>query len=1678
MLGSWHRRKSAGSVRSNGDTGPVADHAEGVEVVNPYAGGGGGSTLGHRVATSYLADMLLGSARPETGELPVVNVAFQTNPHDPVDDLRVEAARNGDCVVVHIAVRRSPQFTARHVKTAKLVGTLLNQIEAFDDNESAYVAVALTGMTNGHREVQRLASLARHNSSEAEFHAQVHEPKRHAGYANRYSHITGLVKKARPHAVDDDLRDLVWSLLNRLWILHFRVESDDETGWVEIGDRLNPLARKGKSGADVRNELHSACATQFDQQGTTVDRPLVRRKIHSVLASDTGRSTVAWEQLDLEQTSAMVAVRHDLGGVVDLPRTKLLTEVQAELSAAGATRGAVLITGESGTGKSALSLSAAKTLAASNRDFQYVALNLRRTRDSVAALSSTLGMPLADLLGELSSPSRVLVVDAADAALEGRGPLLRELAAAAHAAEVGLALVTAETAAKHAAGTLVGIYLEPRRYEVPGLDNAELRLVRDKVPAIAGALRNLPAKSLYRRLAVVDLLARTGTSVSTSLDDWDCLDLIWDSLIGRAASGGSAAARTEALLAMCETELKLPEVERSYPRPDPAALDTLRTDLIVAPEDLRKAEPAFAHDEVRRFATAVRLVRSDSITRTLKASGPMRWSMSAAKLACEGKLAKSHDPNAELAAQMAQFNALGDESTVRWKDVPLEAVLEMPNAYDFLKTMLETTATNSEEVLSTFIRVVSLHQRHNDMIDVLRGEPVVLLIVEEVQELWRRDDSKFQLVSEWLNSALLEGLPAANTTRIALRERLLNYWRAHHPPTATGGSDKPNEERVYKAIGGYGSERRRRSILNWRVTQERYIQLLALLGPDINDDVRACLSKVAADSPSQLQPAVDLGWSAWGLGSYDPGLLLQLTEAYYIDDREGDGGWAHRSGVRGHQTRGAWALTNQTYGPFWVLVEMCRPNEWVPAVNRILDHAATICCLNEYGPTSVDSASAFTLTIDGTERTYVGNGNVWGWYRGGTNGPYPCMSALQAVERWVDRMMAAGAAMEKLATALLDGCNNLAMPGLIVGATIRHLGPNPKAMDPYLIEPLIWGLESHRVTQETIGFLQVPDDGITHPERRRWHLLDIAAMLVLQSSPERQTELKDLGARLLANSARSDVDESTVRRWAAALDADNMKATPADGGVLFSIKEPDDIEEKLAPLRADMARSNVLIGVQNKYWIPPRQQKKDWAPPTPVEIADDLALVKDLHNDPPGFAASDPYLAIACVASASVRSAAAGHLEALGDNASFAITSILGILARAAGKASRGSFAPRFEGDIGTRGSAAEAIPHLLLPELADQLAHAGATADDVAAAAAALGPSAATSTCLKFALGCDIVWAHHCSGDPCIHVTAYKWALDLARLCEIGEFDVELQHHPQFVIKGDVMDRVPQIRPDRLDTSRLSATIRAVGRASSSNACIAEVSKRDLKVLLRAQASAMASQESSDDGYLLDDQGAETVTAARAILHNQSWDDARDDLLLDYIKALVPASHAFSAFLRDLATVGAETQELASAASKVWPTVFATVLNQIEMGEAIYDQSDTFSDYALSHLLPDDPTTAQPLHDEFGQHTFEWVNAEELVEFIPRWLPHAAGRPACLFELIRFLRQLPIQTQLSNGLAWLGTLCLSRADRQLTSYAPMDQWLEKIKPEADARGAGSDWLSLVDRLVYAGNITLAPYSR
>jgi hypothetical protein len=79
------------------------------------------------------------------------------------------------------------------------------------------------------------------------------------------------------------------------------------------------------------------------------------------------------------------------------------------------------------------------------------------------------------------------------------------------------------------------------------------------------------------------------------------------------------------------------------------------------------------------------------------------------------------------------------------------------------------------------------------------------------------------------------------------------------------------------------------------------------------------------------------------------------------------------------------------------------------------------------------------IEIAETSRFCAGDTRAWAWYRGSSVGPYSCMSALLVVELYADQRIASGESIATVVERLLADCNNLAMPGLVIGLLERHI---------------------------------------------------------------------------------------------------------------------------------------------------------------------------------------------------------------------------------------------------------------------------------------------------------------------------------------------------------------------------------------------------------------------------------------------------------------------------------------------------------------------------------------------------------------------------------------------------------------------------------------------------------------
>ena len=251
------------------------------------------------------------------------------------------------------------------------------------------------------------------------------------------------------------------------------------------------------------------------------------------------------------------------------------------------------------------------------------------------------------------------------------------------------------------------------------------------------------------------------------------------------------------------------------------------------------------------------------------------------------------------------------------------------------------------------------------------------------------------------------------------------------------------------------------------------------------------------------------------------------------------------------------------------------------------------------------------LEITGARQLYVGDRHVWLWYRGTGVGPYPCFSALQALERVCDQLIKSGIPMRTVVSILLNGCESLAMVSLVVGLLVRHLEDADHLLDPYLTEPLIWHHEFTRVVNET-GGLAAGSEGLVAPERRKWSLREAAMFMTLRANDERAAELRALGETLVANAhrhiestrddepteAEADTGDSieqqlaVVCAWVSSLDRDRYQVREAPDGLYIQATPPEDVVQALQHSNENLERAQESTRLVVRYNIKPKKESR------------------------------------------------------------------------------------------------------------------------------------------------------------------------------------------------------------------------------------------------------------------------------------------------------------------------------------------------------------------------------------------------------------------------------------------------------------------------------------------------------
>ena len=1645
----------------------------------PYTTGGGGVVLEHRYGATLLAALLTGDPVPVLGpDLRPLAIRFQAHGYSPVDDLLVTGrTADGGQRRVSVGVRRAPQLTTSDETSVPLIATFLRVVtDSWDDVQAGRwrLALAVASPSPAVRQVRELAVIAKASVSHAGFRAEVMRPGRTSrDVRRRLGHFDALVSAAvedekgnvRPGGAS--VGELSWRLLSSLQVLELRLEGADQTDQATVAGQLRSVTRDGSaaSAAGLFERLENL-ADEYAPVGAEVTEASLRRDLSGTPLARSPSYHRAWEVLDslagrlrdrTGDTLAEDSVR------VRLDRRAERQSLSASMVEAGRVPAAVVVSGEPDVGKSALALLTAGQLA--DEGTPVTVLSLRDLPSTMLELEAVLGAPLTDVLaGMATGNARLLVVDGGEAALEGRGLLLAEIGTAALRAGLGVAAVTrndgagaverALADATAAAGTAGPV----RKHEVPRLTAAEVGQVTASFTSVRRLADDPRAAWLLGRPGLIGLLLRAGAAADLPdgpLSEADVFAAVWHHLVRRGevtgTDGVTPDAREQALLSLALRAL-LPA--GSADPPNPVALPSLRSDGLLMPSGPTSAWlPAdqFSGDLIRDLAVARLLITAGWTL--LNQAGAPRWALRAARLACQAAVSTAGPASeATRLALERTFNEIAVVHGQRWAEVPVEALLTLSAADDVLARAWPALLAEQHSGLRTLLRLaLQRHARHRIGEATVLGPLVALAYCSPVDlgQHDRHDRGTGEQIREVV-LAWLRGLVADDAGPVPLRQQVRDTILARDPAS--------HDEWVIEAVG--------------------------MLGPDLGEDGESLLRGLAEAGGGHLAPAVESAGAAGAMARSNPQLLLALTGRFYIlDTGEHDDIRSLYGGIRSHQRARSptGPLAAWYYGPFWALLN-ARPADAVALINRMLDHAAAVRASAGQGVAQPGHVPGLDLDLPGVgTRWCAGDDQTWRWYRGGSTGPYPCVSALLAVERLADQLLATGIVpAREVARLLLRDCRNLAMPGLVAGLLIRHQAQAGDLLDGWLSRPEIWQLEAARAAGEGHLHVQGPDPAdLPGRDRRRLSFREVAAGMTVQAVLDGDQDrldvlasiaddLVDHARSLVAGSDDADRELATVQGWAAILHPENHHPRQADDSVIIEYQHPEDVAENLAPVLESLNRGSTAFRLQAAYAIALAEGR---ALPT-ESLPRDLAAARDLPDNPPPEGPVWIIDPVAAVAAAAVIAHARGEIEIPAEDLNWSA----GILVDVATSKWRHPLDSEYSiYPMGADRSAAAALAALLLMPSVDPGSGTAAVGDALRQCATSLPDEVR----IIFARATSSVWAAPClpaaESGPCRHQLLWDAAMEALRDCRLGDWSQTAQRRLIAPIQdpfGEALDGIPT---DRLLLNRLTGPLIAAAAAASSTSCVADAARTMLGALLPAHRRATLHWAAEGYSHPGNQHGP---AAARALAELAACGDTEP--VIEHARALTSNMGALASFLHDLATEFTYSQSLRSTLAGTWRPMMAAALAELERDPGLLDDYQ-WSGVALGSLLPGpDLRIEDTSPDATLQRAREtWPEPEVFADLVGRWLPVARTQPSAIDGLVRLARCGPPPWQATIGLTWAENLITGRYSAIAHRSYLLPGWLDEIRPAVHHDPeATTRWRRIIDGLASAGDSRAAELQR
>ncbi|MFE2750592.1 AAA family ATPase [Actinosynnema sp. NPDC059335] len=1070
--------------------------------VSPEATGGAGTIDEYRFAAVNLVKLLRGDTAPGLSAS-IVAVGLQRREAGNIlDDVVLQAAPESNALRVEYQVKRT--MTPVQSDPA-FIDSLKQCLQSIEDNaeeiESGQLRLGLATSPSQHMDqLRRLTEVASQHLTLESFEAIVRPGVTDRKVCDRFERVVesvAVAQRSRGRLLETlDCRSLALTVLRSLYVWQFEIGQDGRDTIDAVGRLADVLPSGGQSALGVFTEL-AGIAQAVGPKAGLIDRAMVRAKLlgREVALTVEPRQRAALAKLAAATQRELDATAWTIADRLELPREKTVDRIKAAVQASSF----VLVTGSAGVGKSVLARRVVKDLAATA---STVIVNLTgRSRETLADLQAELGAELEPALrAAATTGARVLLIDGAEHALTDNARLLTAVLRAVpvdpEKAPPWTVIVTARTEAATAVSRRLPS--PPARIDVGNADADEVGEIVNAFPQLTPLTRHPRSRRLLQLPYLVDLLVRVDSGLDDRpLGEEDVMDHVWEHVIrrgsGERSGAGTPHGRSVACLVLAEASLHMDGGSTLATCEGDAVSGLISDNVLVRHRNRHR----FAHDILLDYAVANRLLEDDHRHLLTGVDEPRRL-MRAIRLAIQRRLA---DAQAEGQAAIRQqwseavvlAQQLQEQDGPRWRSVPYEALLATSDPRALLDALRFTLLASDGEQLRRLLKVTrsfaatSVREPEADgfQLDVVLAAPVVDFVGNTGPALPQKATHlAADVVQRWLLAAWRAGIPIE--VHIADPRRLAQAAAAWSEDDTYG----PRLNAVLPA--------------------------LAMLGRHPTRETQSVFDRLSHRN-GELSSIVEVSDVAAAAAQANPELLLLLAGRYYLDQdlrldpaetppaaRRRRGRRRPRSafseeledGVRDHTP--SYLKAQDTgfaaphYGPFEALLKTS-PEHGLKLIGAVVDSATSARTAVERSFDDRPDPS-MTLTIHRPEWTepitYRGTAATWGWYRGTTNGAYPAMSALMALARWAlqeTQQRPLGDVLDQV----LGASRSLAMPAVVMFLSLARLDVVTDELDPFLQQPLVWDYEG--------------DPRLQHA----------AAVLVGRSGPERRTQLRALGDRLV-----------------------------------------------------------------------------------------------------------------------------------------------------------------------------------------------------------------------------------------------------------------------------------------------------------------------------------------------------------------------------------------------------------------------------------------------------------------------------------------------------------------------------------------------------------------------------------